>query len=123
MDYDRIILEMLDRIKTLEEQVAELKGEDKVKKFELHIPAETKPSKKYRRLTEFLSESGEKCVTLTFEQIESMIGFELPPSARKYKEFWSNTTSHPIALSWLNVGYQKIDVALDKETILLEKLS
>ena len=51
MDYDRIILEMLDRIKTLEEQMAELRGNAGTVSNEQSNITEIKASKKYRRLT------------------------------------------------------------------------
>lgn len=49
MDYDRIILEMLDRIKALEDDVAELKGETQVNKIEIKPPknAEQKIQKSF----------------------------------------------------------------------------
>ena len=120
MEYDRIILEMLDRIKVLEDEVAALKGGS--------YATETKPSakpikpgKKYRHLAELIENSGEKTISLTFSQIEKAIGFSLPESARQYREFWANTTTHSIALSWLGVGYKKVDVNLENETVSFER--
>ena len=55
MDYDRIIIEMLDRIKTLEDEVAIIKGS--INTFDKKTDA-AKSSKKYRRLTELLANSG-----------------------------------------------------------------
>lgn len=49
MDYDRIILEMLDRIKSLEDEVAALKN-NSLNSNDRNEPI--KSSKKYRRLTE-----------------------------------------------------------------------
>ena len=120
MEYDRIILEMLDRIKALEDEVALLKGGSSL--------CETKPStkpikcgKKYRRLAGLLEELGEKTISLTFSQIEKAVGFSLPESARLYREFWANTTTHSIALSWLSVGYKTVDVNLANETVAFER--
>ena len=61
MDYDRIILEMLDRIKTLEDEVAALKNS---KTPESSGKDEMKSSKKYRRLTEILVAAEGKPVSL-----------------------------------------------------------
>lgn len=118
MDYDRIILEMLDRIKTLEEEVAALKNG---KTTESNGNDEMKSSKKYRRLTEMLVAADGKPVSLTFSDIEKAIGFPLPSSAKEHRAFWANTTSHSIALSWMCVGYKTVDVDIDKETVVFEK--
>ena len=120
MDYDRIILELLDRIKILEDEVSVIKAQS----CYLHNVTEQKEiksSKKYRRLTEWLASTNEKTVSITFSQIESLIGFPLPNSARAYREFWANTTTHSIALSWLSIGYKTVDVNLDTETIVFER--
>ena len=118
MDYDRIIIEMLDRIKTLEDEVAIIKGS--INTFDKKIDA-AKSSKKYRRLTELLANSEGKPVSLSFKQIEDIIGFPLPDSAREHRAFLANTTSHSIALSWLSVGYKTVDVNLSSELVVFEK--
>ena len=44
-------------------------------------------------------------VTLTFAQIETILGFKLPASARKRNEWWGNevgTTRHVQLHSWRN---------------------
>lgn len=68
MDYDRIILEMLDRIKTLEEQMAELRENAGTVSNDQSDKTEIKASKKYRRLTELLDASHERTVSLTFDE-------------------------------------------------------
>lgn len=118
MDYDRIILEMLDRIKSLEDEVSTFKnnfgksndGNESIKS-----------SKKYRRLTELLSHAEGRPVSISFEDIEKTIGFSLPDSAREHRAFWANTTTHSIALSWLSVGYKTVDVDIEKEIVVFEK--
>lgn len=119
MDYDRIILEMLDRIKALEDDVAELKGETQVNKIESNLLK--MPSKKYRNLSAMLVEAGGKPVSMTFSEIEELLGFELPSSAREHRAFWANTESHSIARSWLDVGYRTMVVDLSGEKIVFEK--
>ena len=119
MDYDRIILEMLDRIKNLEDEVAALKnGKATVSE---NGGEEMKSSKKYRRLTDMLVSANGKPVSMTFSDIERTIGFPLPASAKEHRAFWAYTTTHSIALSWMCVGYKTVDVDLDKETVLFEK--
>lgn len=119
MDYDRIILEMLDRIKALEDEVAELKGDKTEGKIESHLVS--LPSKKYRKLSAMLAEADGKPVSMSFKEIEDVLGFELPASAREHRAFWANTESHSIALSWLSVGYKTMVVDLAEERIIFEK--
>ena len=47
-------------------------------------------------------------VSLTFKQVEDVIGATLPISARTYREWWSNegdTTCHSQARAWANAGF------------------
>ncbi|TRZ48608.1 hypothetical protein D4S03_09605 [bacterium] len=49
--------------------------------------------------------------TMTFSEIENILGFELPGSAYNYRPWWSNLSSpndHPYAQSWLSAGW-KVD--------------
>jgi hypothetical protein len=51
-------------------------------------------------------------MTLRFQEIESIIGARLPPSAYKHREWWSNQSdvSHrPQARSWIDAGF-KVDM-------------
>ena len=118
MYYVSIILEMLDRIKSLEDEVAALKN-NSLNSNDRNEPI--KSSKKYRRLTELLTNAEGKPVSISFGDIEKAIGFSLPDSAREHRAFWANTTTHSIALSWLSVGYKTVDVDLEKEIIVFEK--
>ena len=118
MDYDRIILEMLERIKALEDEVASLKGNTG---NSTNGNKRIKSSKKYRRLTDLLTNANGKPVSVSFAEIEKIIGFSLPDSAREHRAFWANTTTHSIALSWLSVGYKTVDVNIEKEVVVFEK--
>jgi len=62
---------------------------------------------KYLNLRKFLERSGVPQITLTFDQIELIIQFKLPPSASKHAEtWWSNNRDHSQAVSWLDAGYE-----------------
>lgn len=119
MDYDRIILEMLDRIKKLEDEVSLLKDEKST--APLKSNESIKASKKYRRLTDVLNQALGEPVKLSFSDIENEIGFKLPASAREHRAFWANTTTHSIALSWLSADYKTVEVNLENETIVFER--
>jgi hypothetical protein len=109
--YDRIIVELLTRIEALE---------DKVRALET---GGVKPqgSKRYRRLSEYLEESCEKVVRLSFDDIYKLVGPPIPASARKHQAFWANTKTHTIALSWMCVGYKVIEANIEQEYVIFEK--
>ena len=117
MEYDKIILDLMNRVMTLEEKVAALE-KDNTQPVESELP---ETSKKYRFLSDYLFASGEKRVKLTFEEIEGILQFKLPESALVHRAFWANTTSHSIALSWLCVDYSVVEANLEKKYIIFEK--
>ena len=53
-----------------------------------------------------------------FRDVEVVLGGALPRSARSYQAWWSNTTTHSHAKSWLAAGWRTRDVNLDHETLL-----
>ena len=60
---------------------------------------------KYTPLREFLATRAEDAITLTFDQIDDIVG-TLPPSARKYQLWWLNDDpSHQHCQSWGDAGY------------------
>ncbi len=109
MEYSQVILEMLERIKVLENKVKAL--EEKIETVAAPQPKTVsrleKVSMKYRGLAEYLLLSNETDVTLSYSQIEEILGFPLPNTARKFKQsYWANTNTHSYASSWMNVGYK-----------------
>lgn len=119
MDYEKIILNLVERITSLEERVSVLENEQEI----IRDNDCTKGSKKYRFLSEYLSSSNRKSITLSFSDIETILQFHLPESARNHRPFWANTTTHSIALSWLSVGYETVSVNMAKEIVVFEKAS
>ena len=109
MDTNLIILELLSRIKILEEKVKVLEE----KNLECHKIGITKPdfpsdkiSGKYRPIAEYLYEKWEKKIILTYAEIEKILDFKLPQTAYKFPmSYWANTLTHTYATSWLSVGY------------------
>jgi hypothetical protein len=60
---------------------------------------------KYDPLRDFLTAGAENTVTLTFSEIDDLVG-TLPPSARKYEVWWLNgDPSHQHCQSWGEAGY------------------
>lgn len=125
MDYNRIILELLERIQILEQKVARLEQQT--------VPAApaqangqlgvdlNNVSDKYKALAKYLIASGKDTLTLDYQSIESILGFKLPKTAHNFMQsYWANTYTHSYATSWLSVGYKaKANVA--EKTVTFEK--
>lgn len=80
----------------------------------------TRMKAKYEPLEIYLqNKSGLKQeVNLSFSDIETIIGAQLPPSAKKYREWWSNQkdiSNRPQAKAWINAGYV-VDSVQQKST-------
>ena len=119
MDYDKIILDLLNRIVTLEDKVTRLeKLGSGAQSNSLDLPA---GSKKYRFLSDYLHQSNSSRVELSYGEIEDILKFKLPDSAATHRAFWANTTSHSIALSWLSVNYSVVEANLEEKYIIFEK--
>ena len=58
----------------------------------------------YKALYQYLDDRYAYTVVLTFAQIEDLLGFKLPDSARVDQEWWANAdpndTPHPHSRSW-----------------------
>jgi len=66
-------------------------------------------TRKYLPLAHFLLRrvSTETPITLSFAEIERIIGSTLPPAARKHRAWWANDKSrHSQANAWLAVGWK-----------------
>jgi hypothetical protein len=74
---------------------------------------------KYDPLFEFLCRAGDDPVTLTFDEIEDLVG-SLPVSATTSKQWWENEPSggrHVQARAWLNSGRHVDKVELSGRTV------
>lgn len=119
------IVKLYNRIDELEKRVAQLEakngaGESEKKEGRPIFPAECGNSK-YRALSEYLYESWEKRIVLSYDKIEDVLGFELPTSAHTLPQsFWANTEYHNYAKSWLLLGY-KAKVNVKTKTVSFER--
>ncbi len=70
---------------------------------------------KYSSLSNYLIASGKKDITLTFSDIERVLGFKLPQSAYTYHAWWANG-GHSQSDAWLGAGYkvERIDLEARK---------
>lgn len=67
---------------------------------------------KYEPLARYLGALNDDSWTATFDQIESKLGFGLPPSALKYRQWWSNQKGkgHSQKEGWQSVGWETGEV-------------
>lgn len=72
-------------------------------------------AKKYSPLVEYLINSNKDIVELTFNEIEEILGFDLAPSAKKYRQSWSNNEYETLTQAWLPAGYESFDVSMSKQ--------
>ena len=81
-----------------------------------------KEGSKYTALYEKLRQSGKDEVTLTFAQIEKLMGDSLPDSARQSHAFWSNRSQGALqATAWMSAGYHVVEVDLAAERVTFRK--
>jgi len=84
-------------------------------------PKDTKRKRgKYSLIGEWLKERGDfqGNIELSFDDIEEIIGDELPPSAREHRAWWGNHYHNAQAKSWLDAGWlvDNVDLAQEKVT-------
>ena len=75
---------------------------------------------KYAPLYAHLSVRGGQEWGTTFFELEKILGFELPPSARVHRPWWSNpgrSGGHSHALAWVAAGWRTKSVDLEAETL------
>ena len=79
---------------------------------------------KYQRLYTHLCSLLDQEWKTTFGEIEAIIGFELPASARLHRPWWSNQgggNGHSQALAWGVAGWETAEVDMESETLLLKR--
>ncbi|MBP7831331.1 MAG: hypothetical protein KA248_15590 [Kiritimatiellae bacterium] len=61
---------------------------------------------KYRHLADYLKVDGRPEIILTFDQIEAILGFNLPETARTNHTWWANSLTRTNCFGWLGAGYK-----------------
>lgn len=81
-----------------------------------------KAGSKYYPLFSHLQQAAGEPVTLTFAQIEELLGSSLPGSARTRAGWWSNRSRGAVqATAWMGASYHVVAVDLTAETVHFEK--
>ena len=60
---------------------------------------------KYEPLSDYLRAHGSDACSLTFLDIERIIGCSLPASAREHRSWWGNDRTHTQARAWMQAGF------------------
>ena len=79
---------------------------------------------KYQRLYMYLCSLQAQEWRTSFSEIEAVIGFDLPPSARLHRPWWGNQrggNGHSHALAWSVAGWETADVDMDSENLLFRR--
>ena len=79
---------------------------------------------KYRRLYAHLCDKEDGQWLTSFREIEAILGFRLPASARRYRPWWANQKGggHSQALAWTAAGWETSNVDMGAETLLLRRV-
>ena len=131
--FDDDISELMLRIEALESRLDKL--ETLLQKKLADVPSAPRQSKtrekqpvfeigikgKYRFLADYLHEHGGDTITMSFDQIEQLVGDKLPRSAYNYRAYWSNTDTHTISRAWMRAGDMTTYVNLLAKKVTFEK--
>jgi hypothetical protein len=79
---------------------------------------------KYTPLTDHLKGVDLDRVQMTFKEVEEVLGFSLPKSARTHRPWWANTAgSHVQSAAWIDAGYETENVSLDARRLVFRRVS
>ncbi len=77
---------------------------------------------KYTPLQAHLCQNGKTLVAMSFDEIEALLGFALPPSAHNHRAWWSNNpTNNVMTKEWLEAGYETEEVDLRRERLVFRR--
>ena len=74
---------------------------------------------KFSKLKKYLEDFGKSELTLTFAEIEEIIGCSLCKSAYNYSAYWNPSPTHTMPNTILAAGYKIVAVDLLSKTISL----
>ena len=79
---------------------------------------------KYDPLTQHLTARNQLRIAMGFGELEHLLGFDLPASARKHRAWWSNNPSNSVMTkAWLRAGYHSEQVDLAAEKLVFARLN
>ena len=79
---------------------------------------------RYRKLYEHLCALQAMEWRTSFGEVEAIIGFDLPRSARLHRPWWANQSSgngHSQTIAWSAAGWETANVDMEAETLLFRR--
>lgn len=77
---------------------------------------------KYDPLFRFFHEETKNRITRSFEEIERIVGFKLPESAKSYPAWWRNTKlGHSQSDAWLANGWKISELSISRQIVTFER--
>ncbi len=77
---------------------------------------------KYSPLKDFLAKQGRELVSMSFDEIEGVLGESLPAS-KQYPAWWSNNPDNNVMTKeWIAAGYQTESVDIAGEKLVFRKV-
>lgn len=79
---------------------------------------------KYQRLGDFLRAQNQERIPMSFTDIERVTKAKLPPSAHKYRPWWSNNpTNSVLTRVWLDAGYESEQVDMAGQRLVFRRVT
>ena len=80
---------------------------------------------KYDPLLQYLAKSEALFLTLSFVEIEKILGASLPSSAHRHTAWWANEKegTHSHSNSWMDVGFRTESLDLNARRVSFRKVS
>jgi hypothetical protein len=79
---------------------------------------------KYDPLKAFLSSQMSQHLAMSFAQIEQILGFKLPASARHHQAWWANEAAgHVQARAWLAAGFETEQVDIEGHALVFRRVT
>jgi hypothetical protein len=77
---------------------------------------------KYQPLGDYLRQQNKELVPMRFEEIERVIGAQLPETSQRYPAWWSNNPSNNVMTKvWLDAGYRSEQVDISGRRLVFRR--
>ena len=93
--------------------------------WDMKIVQDRAATGKYRKLYSYLYSLAEQEWITSFSEVEAVVGFKLPPSARKHRAWWANERgdiSHTHCLAWSAAGWETVKVDMKAQSLLFRRI-
>ena len=78
---------------------------------------------KYDPLEDYLKQTPQDQIPMGFSEVENVLGFQLPPTSRKQRAWWSNNASNNVMTqAWIDAGYETANVDMEAQTLTFKRV-